>query len=208
MSEFPLLPSEPKVEGGLTSLPWRLVEAHEKQALSNHDQSVQELARRGGLSVTEAVAVLEDRKWTRMDFKAADDRLKQLVAAHRQTSGFTLIELMVVIAILALLVSIVIGEEGCGTASGSKMGVVTSVESDGTEWRCEMAQQGTRRVKTGKTSHLEDNMWRFKLPGTPAGNALAAKIQAAQSHVWQVKYHREGMTVTVTGVEDLGVAEQ
>jgi len=122
--------------------------------------------------------------------------------------GFTLLELMIVSAILALLVAIFVGQQGCGTANGSKLGVVTSIEWEGGEWRCEMAQQGVRSVRTGKTSHLEDNMWRFQLPATVEGNKFAEKIQAAQSHVWQVKYHREGMTVMVTAVEDLGVAEQ
>lgn len=47
-------------------VPWSLLEAHEKQALRNHDQSLQRLAERGGLSPCEMVAVIEDRQWHRM----------------------------------------------------------------------------------------------------------------------------------------------
>lgn len=46
------------VEGG--SIAWATIAPHEKQALRNHYQSLEVLASRGGLSWTEALAVLLD----------------------------------------------------------------------------------------------------------------------------------------------------
>ena len=48
-------------------IPWAIIAPHETQAHVNHSQDLNELASRGGLSACEAVAVIEDRKWTRMD---------------------------------------------------------------------------------------------------------------------------------------------
>lgn len=42
-------------------IPWDLLEPHELQALRNHDQTLDRLAERGGLSAREALAVIEDR---------------------------------------------------------------------------------------------------------------------------------------------------
>jgi hypothetical protein len=43
------------------SIPWAMIEPHEAQAKKNHDQSIQELAERGGLDTYEACCVLEGR---------------------------------------------------------------------------------------------------------------------------------------------------
>jgi hypothetical protein len=64
------------------TVPWSLLAPHEEQALRNHDQSLDVLARRGGLAPAEMVAVLEDRKWRDMMFDAAVARLEALVLAH------------------------------------------------------------------------------------------------------------------------------
>lgn len=63
----------------VVAVPWDLMVAHEKQCLKNHSQTVKRLAERGGLSLCEAVAVLEDRDWTRMSDLAANERLLQIV---------------------------------------------------------------------------------------------------------------------------------
>jgi hypothetical protein len=47
-------------------IPWALLAQHEDQAVANHGQSLAVLARRGGLSWCEALAVLEDRPWRKM----------------------------------------------------------------------------------------------------------------------------------------------
>lgn len=41
------------------TVPWSILEPHEAQARSNHDQTLQRLAERGGLSPAEIVAVIE-----------------------------------------------------------------------------------------------------------------------------------------------------
>jgi len=52
------------IQGG-PSIPWRIIAPHEAQAETNHDQSLERLAQRGGLSPAEAHFVLADRKWPR-----------------------------------------------------------------------------------------------------------------------------------------------
>jgi len=44
-------------------IPWRMIAPHENQAKLNHGQSLEELAKRGGLCDWEILAVLEDRKY-------------------------------------------------------------------------------------------------------------------------------------------------
>jgi hypothetical protein len=76
---FPIL-QPPK--GGLRSLPWAMLEPHEYQAKANHDQSLQRLAERGGLSAIEAVAVLRGvsyREVRGMTEEAADIELRAML---------------------------------------------------------------------------------------------------------------------------------
>ena len=44
-------------------IPWRMIAPHENQAKLNHGQSLEELAKRGGLCDWEMLAVLENRKY-------------------------------------------------------------------------------------------------------------------------------------------------
>jgi hypothetical protein len=55
---FPILGDET-----LKAIPWAAIAPHDKQAQSNHSQTLEELARRGGLDVTEAEVVMLDRKY-------------------------------------------------------------------------------------------------------------------------------------------------
>jgi hypothetical protein len=66
------------------SLPWPMVEAHERQAQRNHSQSVARLAERGGLAPCEACAVLEDREWHSMPLAVAHAQLKELFSAWQR----------------------------------------------------------------------------------------------------------------------------
>lgn len=75
---FPVLDHEP---GGPQRVPWDFIDPHELQALRNYDQSLQRLAERGGLGVSEIVAVVEGRRWKFMDPGAAVARLRELLAA-------------------------------------------------------------------------------------------------------------------------------
>ena len=45
------------------SVPWSMLAPHEAQAERNHDQALKTLARRGGLDVSEMVAVLTGQTW-------------------------------------------------------------------------------------------------------------------------------------------------
>lgn len=45
------------------SIPWRVIAPFEFQAQRNHSQSLERLHERGGLSVLEAIAVLQARDW-------------------------------------------------------------------------------------------------------------------------------------------------
>lgn len=66
---------------GVVCIPWDMILPHERQALRNHSQTLKRLAERGGLSASEAVAVLEDRDFRRMGEAEAHHRLAGLVAA-------------------------------------------------------------------------------------------------------------------------------
>jgi hypothetical protein len=43
-------------------VPWAMLEKHEPQALRNHDQSLEQLASRGGLAPQEMLDILHDRQ--------------------------------------------------------------------------------------------------------------------------------------------------
>jgi hypothetical protein len=51
--QFPIL-GDPHVK----SLPWRVIEPHRAQAKSNHSQTLEELAGRGGLGTVEIIAIM------------------------------------------------------------------------------------------------------------------------------------------------------
>jgi hypothetical protein len=77
--QFPIQNGPPK------SIPWEMIAPHEKQAFSNHNQSLKRLAERGGLSPTEAMLVLENRNlfpW--IPDPASGEKLIALVQAYRQ----------------------------------------------------------------------------------------------------------------------------
>lgn len=67
------------VQGG-PSIPWWFIASHEAQAKLNHDQTLERLAERGGLSPTEALAVLEDRRFPwKLDAETDRKRLTEIV---------------------------------------------------------------------------------------------------------------------------------
>jgi hypothetical protein len=66
-------------------LPWSIIAPHEKQALENHGQTLARLRERGGLSPCEAVAILEDRRWRRMDTAQAFTRLAELLLNNQES---------------------------------------------------------------------------------------------------------------------------
>lgn len=62
-------------------VPWELLAEHEEQAIENHDQTLRQLAARGGLGPCEMVAILEDRRWHRMAIESAIRLLQEHVDA-------------------------------------------------------------------------------------------------------------------------------
>lgn len=56
-----------ELQGCPRSVPWSLVEPHRARAMTNHGQTLEELASRGGLAPNELHAVMHDRKWRPMD---------------------------------------------------------------------------------------------------------------------------------------------
>jgi hypothetical protein len=68
---FPVHESDLKTPGCPRHVPWAVLAPHEHQALSNHSQSLVRLAERGGLSLCEMAAVIEERRWEKMTPEAA-----------------------------------------------------------------------------------------------------------------------------------------
>jgi len=62
------------------SIPWRVLAPHEKQAQRNHSQSLESLARRGGLCWSEAYGVLKGIGWSRLP-RGQEEACKRAVLA-------------------------------------------------------------------------------------------------------------------------------
>lgn len=76
---FPILRNH--IKGScLNQIPWELIASHDKQAQRNHcGQTLLRLKERGGLSPSEAIAVLEDRRWEPIQDEDSVANLKLLV---------------------------------------------------------------------------------------------------------------------------------
>jgi hypothetical protein len=77
---FPILLGDQRsVWRGLPdSIPWELIEAHERQAHANHGHSIYTLAQRGGLSPYELLAVLLDQAFWRCNLPEPTTVIKKL----------------------------------------------------------------------------------------------------------------------------------
>ncbi len=82
---FPILATtaeraELAARGMPLTVPWALVQQHEERAMLNHgQQNLATLAQRGGLCVSELVAVLENRRFQEMDAMPAVFALQRLL---------------------------------------------------------------------------------------------------------------------------------
>lgn len=65
-------------------LPWAMLTPHEKQAERNHSQTLRRLAERGGLGPSEALAVLDDRRWHNMPLAVACAELCRRISAWQE----------------------------------------------------------------------------------------------------------------------------
>jgi hypothetical protein len=74
------------------SIPWAFIAPQEGQAQTNHDQSLRRLAERGGLSVCEALAVLDGKRLSfgRRETQADVDEMNRRVLAfeQRESAGY------------------------------------------------------------------------------------------------------------------------
>lgn len=66
-----------KVLGTKHTIPMGLMMEHKKQAYTNHGQSLDHLDERGGVSAAEAVAIIEDRKFSNIDPSVAQSILER-----------------------------------------------------------------------------------------------------------------------------------
>lgn len=47
----------------MSEIPFAMIEPHEAQAKRNHGQTLERLAQRGGLAASEALDIIEGRRW-------------------------------------------------------------------------------------------------------------------------------------------------
>lgn len=84
-SAFPILRAWKEGKGKEREfVPWDFVAAHERQAQSNHYQTVKRLAERGGLSWRELLAVVEDRKWSSVPTAEARARVQAMLTEREK----------------------------------------------------------------------------------------------------------------------------
>jgi len=64
---------------GKCSIPWIVIAPHEGQAIYNHGQNLEMLNSRGGLCWSEMIAVLEDRRYSKMDELVARKKVEDII---------------------------------------------------------------------------------------------------------------------------------
>lgn len=82
MRDFPILH-----DTEIKSIPWAVMAPHEQRALTNHRQTLEQLANRGGVTPEEALAIIEDRMWIRMPFREAREKLLEYCRTPPQNHG-------------------------------------------------------------------------------------------------------------------------
>lgn len=81
---FPIMgPNYLRVDDIQLTVPLAFVEAHARQAVANHGQTVARLKERGGLGWSELCAVLEGRSWVRMPVDEAHERVMAILTKDR-----------------------------------------------------------------------------------------------------------------------------
>jgi hypothetical protein len=68
-------------------IPWDMIAPHARQAFINHGQSLEIIARRGGLSPCEALAVLEDRAYRVMARDESEQQLQEKVIDYHRVEA-------------------------------------------------------------------------------------------------------------------------
>lgn len=75
MRRFPILSTDRR-KCGLEWIPWDMLSPHAAQATRNHGQTLERLAQRGGLGVSEAIAILQDQPWQHIPLDVAAAQLR------------------------------------------------------------------------------------------------------------------------------------
>lgn len=79
----PMFPLQSRGYPGIPSeIPWAIVANYGESAMRNHDQTLERLAERGGLSPCELIAVLEQRQWRKMTPDEVRSTLLPILSAH------------------------------------------------------------------------------------------------------------------------------
>lgn len=63
----------------IKQIPFDFIVQYKLQAKINHGQTIQRLAERGGLHSTEAIAIIESRKWVNMPEEIAEQQVKDAI---------------------------------------------------------------------------------------------------------------------------------
>lgn len=74
----------PVLDGGMT-VPWQMLAPHEPQAIANHSQSLELLAKRGGLGWVEMICVLNGNRYTHCPTEHAKEHVLQRVADYERS---------------------------------------------------------------------------------------------------------------------------
>ena len=72
-------------ETNFFSVPWDFIQSHEQQAIRNHSQNLETLARRGGLDPREMLAVIENqhyRNYINRDLRETIFVLQKMIDEH------------------------------------------------------------------------------------------------------------------------------
>lgn len=104
----------------------------------------------------------------------------------KSRNAFTLIELLIVVAIVALLGAIVVGAGGgCSVSDGTRTGTVTKFSKKGLmvkSWEGELLLGGVRQGTSGSVA----NVWQF----TVLKPDIAEKMESLVGKDVKVKYHQ------------------
>lgn len=98
--------------------------------------------------------------------------------------GFTLIELMIVLAILGILFALVVGQGGClvgcndSYSDGERVGVVTKLSHKGWQYKTWEGEMNLGGLASNSEGHLQANIWAFTI--TEEDEANLKLIQDAQ----------------------------
>lgn len=75
------------IMGGGPNIPWVIIAPYESQAQSNHGQSLERLAQRGGLDIGEAIAIMTGKSWREIRRDITIDEFNAFVAERMRAYG-------------------------------------------------------------------------------------------------------------------------